>query len=77
MKNKNTSFIGEFKDFIIKNEERVSYVFLGVGLTIFVLNIASLLTGLELEYKKNEFGISIFLSIVLIVYTVKILTNKK
>jgi hypothetical protein len=60
---------------LVEKEWRaISYVFLGVGLVLFVLNISSML-GLTLtfgaiEYSYLSFDASVFASILLILYVV-------
>lgn len=69
---------------LVEKEWRaVSYVFLGVGLVLFLLNITSLL-GLTLtigavDYSHLSFDASVFSSILLILYVVYSLssTHKK
>lgn len=66
---------------LLKKEwKAVSYVFLGVGLVLFLLNISTLL-GLTItigaiEYSELNFDISVFSSIMLILYVVYSISTK-
>lgn len=59
------------------NLKSVSLIFLGVGLTMFMLNITSMLVFLPVEYSYIAFDISSFASIMLILFPVYYLTNLK
>ncbi|NQZ84859.1 MAG: hypothetical protein HRU03_04000 [Nanoarchaeales archaeon] len=62
-----------------KEWRAISYVFLGVGLVLFLLNISSLLgltlTFGEISYSYLSFDASVFASILLILYVVYNLTT--
>lgn len=62
---------------IIKDEKKISSIFLGVGLTLFFLNISTFLSFLPKEYSYMSFDLSIFSSIIIIIYSVYILEHKK
>ena len=55
---------------ILKDRKTTNLVFLGVGLTLFMLNISSFLTYLPKEYSFTAFDISVFSSMVIILITV-------
>lgn len=58
------------------NWTAVSYIFLGVGLLMFLLNITAMLSYLPERYSMIAFNISTFGSIILIIYVVHELTEK-
>jgi hypothetical protein len=63
-----------FSHLIEKEWRAISYVFLGIGLILFLLNISSLL-GLTItlgavEYSYLSFDASVFASVLLILYVV-------
>jgi len=73
----------EYKDlsYLLKKEwKAVSYVFLGVGLILFLLNITSLLgltiTFGAINYSELGFDASTFSSVLLILYVVYSLSTK-
>ena len=55
----------------------LSYVFLGVGITIFILNLASLLSFMPKAYSYVAFDVSVFASIVIILFSAYHLTTDK
>lgn len=72
---------GSLSELLQREWKAVSYIFLGVGLTLFLLNISALL-GLTIangaiDYNYIGFDVSIFSSILLIVYIVYTLHEKK
>ena len=52
------------------NNKTISYIFLGVGITIFVLNLASLLSFMPSSYSVIAFDVSVFASIIIILFSV-------
>jgi len=52
------------------NRKIVSLVFLGLGLSLFILNISSMLSFLPLNYNKIAFDMSIFASMLIVIYSV-------
>ncbi len=66
-----------FKELLEENELVVGYIFLGIGLALFVLNVSSLLSFLPREYSYIGFDLSVFSSILIIVFAVYIITLKK
>lgn len=71
------NFCNEFKHFIEKEWKAISYVFLGAGLMIFIMNISAMLSFLPKQYSYLNFDVSVFASILLIVYVVYSLHEKK
>jgi hypothetical protein len=67
----------ELVNIIINNWREACYMFLGAGLMLYILNISSLLTNLNATYNSREFGISVFLSVIMIIFLVHTLTEKK
>ncbi|MDA3855720.1 MAG: hypothetical protein PF569_05650 [Candidatus Woesearchaeota archaeon] len=56
---------------LLSKRKEISYIFLGVGLLLFVLNITSLIGYVNtLEYPFMLFNISIFGSMLLVVFAV-------
>ncbi len=62
---------------VIKSEKNVSLFFLGVGLCLFFLNISSMLSFLPSEYSHVAFDISVFSSMLIILYSVYNLYKKE
>jgi hypothetical protein len=62
------------KEFLPDLKE-VSLVFLGVGLTMFLLNITAMLVFIPEQYSFVAFDIAIFASIILILIPIYYLTN--
>jgi len=62
---------------IFSDEIKISQIFLGVGLTLFLMNISSILSFLPKEYSYLSFDISVFSSILIIVYSVYIIHKHK
>ncbi|MEC8220782.1 MAG: hypothetical protein VX028_01810 [Nanoarchaeota archaeon] len=57
--------------------KKINAVFLGIGLTIFLINISSFLTYLPVEYSEIAFDISVFSSMIIILVAVYNLHEKK
>lgn len=51
----------------------ISTVFLGVGLTIFLLNISGFLSYLPKNYNITSFDLSVFSSMIIIIYATYVL----
>jgi len=62
---------------VISNQKNVSLVFLGVGLSLFLLNISGILSFLPKSYSFTFFDVSVFSSMIIIIYSVYILHNEK
>lgn len=56
-----------------RDEKKVSYVFLGVGLSLFILNVAAMMSFNPAKYSYYAFDISVFASMMIVIYTVYIL----
>jgi phosphate starvation-inducible membrane PsiE len=78
MKKKEKNSSEDFRE-IIKDRKIVSLVFLGIGLALFLINISSFLayTPMIVNYDELAFNISVFSSILIIVYAVYILQEGK
>lgn len=55
----------------------VGYVFLGIGLSLFLVNISSFISLLPVAYAYLAFNLSIFSSMLLIIIAVHFLTIEK
>lgn len=68
---------GSLHNFFSHTRE-ISLVFLGIGLIMFLLNISGLLTHLPESYSHSAFNISVFSSMLIIIYATYVLSaNKK
>ena len=67
------------KTFVEWLEQRrlVANIFLGVGLMLFLINISSFLAFLPWEYNHLTFNISVFSSMIIILFAVYILHYEK
>ncbi len=61
------SFIQKFEH-ALGGKKVINIVFLGVGLTLFLLNISGLLSFLPRSYNITAFDVSVFSSMVIIIY---------
>lgn len=68
----NKSFCERFEH-AIGGKKTVSFVFLGIGLTLFLLNVSGILAYLPKSYNITLFDISIFSSMILIIYSTYVL----
>lgn len=58
---------------VYRDERKVSFVFLGVGLTLFILNISAMMSFNPIKYSYYAFDISVLASMMIVIYTVYIL----
>lgn len=75
MKKISGTFSG-LRDFIHKEEKTINVLFLGVGLTLFVINLGTMLSFMPTNYSNLSFNISIFGSILIVVYAIYRITEK-
>jgi hypothetical protein len=71
---------GLYRDFekALGTQRTISLVFLGVGLTLFFLNISTMLSYLPVKYSEIAFDMSIFASMLIIIYaTYNLHMNKR
>ena len=61
------SFCKKF-EFALGTKRTISLVFLGIGLTLFLLNVSGILAYLPKSYDITSFDISIFASMIMIIY---------
>ena len=61
------SFMQKFEH-ALGGKKVINIVFLGVGLTLFLLNISGILSFLPRSYNITAFDVSVFSSIVIIIY---------
>jgi hypothetical protein len=67
-----------FSEIISTNQHNIAYIFLGIGLALFVLNITSLISfAFSANYAYLPFDISTFASIVVILLCVNTIFNAK
>lgn len=71
------NFFNELSSLLHKRYKEVSYTLLGVGLCIFALNISAMLSVLPMMYDELAFNVSVFGSILMVVYIVYSLHEKK
>ena len=57
----------------ISNKRLVAHIFLGVGLVLFLMNITGMLNFLPRQYSYLSFDISVFSSMLVIIFAVYIL----
>ncbi len=76
MKKRNGSVTKDFNE-ALGTVRTVSYVFLGVGLSLFLLNISSFLAFLPSRYSAVAFDLSVFSSMIIVIYSVYILHHYK
>ncbi len=62
---------------VFHDKEKMSYVFLGVGLSLFFLNISAMMSYNPVKYSYYAFDISIFSSIIIVLYTVYVIHYTK
>ncbi len=62
---------------VLGDHKFVSRVFLGVGLALFLLNISSFLAFMPITYDYLAFTISLFNSMLIIIYSVYMLSQEK
>lgn len=55
---------------VFHDKKTISYVFLGVGLVLFVMNLTSLITTGTVSYSKALFNVSVFSSMIIILFAV-------
>lgn len=65
------------KKSVFHDKKIISYVFLGVGFTLFLLNVSGLLSFMPGKYNVTAYDISVFSSIIIIVYAVYVIHNEK
>lgn len=63
--------------YVFGNKKKVSYVFLGIGLTLFLLNISGMLSSLPFSYNFTAFDISVFSSMLIVLYSTYIIHHEK
>ncbi len=64
-------------DKALGNNKNISLVFLGIGLSLFLLNISGLLAFLPVKYSFSSFDIPVFSSMLIILFSVYILHNER
>jgi len=64
-------------EIIKKNKKNVNYIFLGVGLTLFVLNLSSFISFVNKVYQYTTFDISVFGAMIIILLAVYNIHNTK
>lgn len=58
-------------DSVFGNAKEVGYIFLGVGLLIYVMNLATFMTFVQTQvYPYTAFNVSVFASVLVILYSV-------
>lgn len=62
--------------YLKKEWKTVSYVFLGIFLAVFGLNLSAMLSFMPMEYSAMAFNVSVFTSAIAIVYIVYTLHEK-
>ena len=62
---------------VFRDERKVSFVFLGVGLSLFILNISAMMSFNPVKYSYYAFDISVFASMTIVIYTAYVLHNNK
>jgi len=68
----------EFATLIRRNKTFVNYIFLGVGLTLFLINITAFMSFVHtMDYSKFLFNTSVFGSIFIALVAVYNITAKK
>lgn len=67
---------GSLEKFFEEKWEAISYIFMGIGLMIFSMNITFMLSFLPNTYSTLYFNLSIFSSILLILYVLYTLEEK-
>jgi len=68
MKHKHYQKNESFVELILENKDLISYIFLGIGLILFMLNIASLLSfTIPGTYAFTPFDLSTFGSMIIII----------
>lgn len=71
------SMLSSLGVYLEKEWKAVSYVFLGVFLLLFGLNLSAMLSFLPMNYSTLAFNISVFSAVLAIVYIVYTLHEKK
>lgn len=67
----------DLKHFIEKETLPITYVFLGVGLTVLIMNLSGILNFPANSYSFNFFNLSTFASILIIVFAVYKISSEK
>ena len=67
-------YVKEFEK-ALGSKKTINLVFLGIGLTLFVINVSSMLAFLPSSYNSTAFVISVFSSIIIILVAVWNLQN--
>lgn len=62
---------------LLSHRKEVSLIFLGIGLVMFLLNISGLLAFLPKSYSFSAFNISVFSSMLIIIYSTYVLNSEK
>ncbi|MFW6285696.1 MAG: hypothetical protein ACOC16_00835 [Nanoarchaeota archaeon] len=63
-------------EIIVKNHKKTNYIFLGIGLTLFVMNITAFISFVkDVSYDYMFFNTAIFSSIIIILMTVHYITE--
>lgn len=66
-----------FEQLVSKNVKGINYIFLGVGLTIFIMNITAFLSFVKGPYDYFFFDLSVLCSVLIVlVATYNIYNNK-
>jgi predicted tellurium resistance membrane protein TerC len=65
----------DFEGLVNSNGKNVAFIFLGVGLAIFVLNIASFLLPYVVDYNYINFDISTFGAVIIILVSTYMITE--
>ncbi|MCA9459815.1 MAG: hypothetical protein KC550_04675 [Nanoarchaeota archaeon] len=68
-KQKSSNFDKDFEK-SLGSKKTISYVFLGIGLCLFFLNISVMLSFLPQTYSFTAFDISVFSSIIMVLFAV-------
>lgn len=62
---------------VFQDKKVISYVFLGVGFSLFLLNISGLLSFMPGKYNVSAFDISVLSSMIIIIYSTYVIHNEK
>lgn len=69
-------FCHEFGQMLRQNKTFINYIFLGVGLTLFFLNISTFMSFVhDMSYSKAFFNSSVFASILIVLVSVYNITE--
>lgn len=71
-------FCHEFATLLRRNKTFINYIFLGVGLSLFVVNIAAFMSFVHtMDYSKFLFNTSVFASMLIVLFSVYNVTVNK